>query len=151
LKRKSIPELGPFRYIRNSDISQPFQNRLTSTNNLVLSDFLHYNKENRHVFVYDYEGKILCVVVFDDEGDHFYLNLIENNEKHESECDEINPAPKLILFVEKVAKSLGYEKIRLDAVQTLVPYYEKLGYSTMNVKVDGGSYGILEKMKKELP
>jgi len=43
------------------------------------------------------------------------------------------------------------EKIRLDAVQTLVPYYEKLGYATMNVKVDGGSYGILEKMKKELP
>ncbi|QLH09290.1 hypothetical protein [Candidatus Nitrosotenuis sp. DW1] len=99
--RRPIPENGPFRYIRKDDTIQPFDNRLKSLNNLELSDFYNHNIANRHVFVYEFEGKILCILVFDDKGDHFYLNLIENNKVHEKECDRMNPAPKLIRYVEK--------------------------------------------------
>jgi hypothetical protein len=103
LKRRSIPEKGSFRYMRKTDLGQPFDNRLKSLNVLELADFFKHNVDNRHVFVYEFDDKILCVLVFDDKGDHFYLNLIENNEIYEKECDEVNPAPKLIRYVEKVS------------------------------------------------
>jgi hypothetical protein len=148
--RKSIPQIGPFRYICKTDIDQPLENRLKSLNNLELNNFFEHNAKNRHVFVYEFEGKILCILVFDDKGDHFYLNLIENNEIYEMECDEINPASKLIRYVEKVSKSLGYDKIRLDALEQLVPYYEELGYSPINETYYHKDYGLLVKMKKLL-
>jgi hypothetical protein len=148
MKRKSIPENGSFRYIHKDDIEQSFDNRLRSLNNLELSDFYNYNVENRHVFVYDFDNRVLCVLVFDDKDDHFYLNLIENNEVYGKECDEVNPAPKLITYVEKIAKSLGHKKIRLDSLEQLVPYYTKLGYSSMNDDEHHKDYGLLVKMKK---
>jgi hypothetical protein len=145
--RKHIPERGPFRYIHKADTVQTFDNRLRSLNNLELGDFYSHNIENRHVFVYEFDGRILCILVFDDKYDHFYLNLIENNQFYEKECDMINPAPKLISYVEKIAKSYGHKKIRLDALEQLVPYYTKLGYFSMN-KVRHRKYGVLVKMMK---
>ena len=111
MKRKSIPENGPFRYIRKDDIEQSFDNRLRSLNNLELSDFYNYNVENRHVFVYDFDNRVLRVLVFDDNDDHFYLNLIENNEVYGKECDEVNPAPKLITYVEKLPNLWAIKKL----------------------------------------
>ncbi len=146
--RREIPENGPFRYICKDDTRQPFDNRLKSLNDLELDDFYNHNTANRHVFVYEFDGKILCVLVFDDMGDHFYLNLIENNSACEKECDLMNPAPKLIGYVERVAKHFGHEKIRLDALEQLVPYYEKLGYLSMNEDEYHKDYGLLTKMAK---
>lgn len=123
---------------------------MKSLNNLALLDFFRHNAENRHVFVYEFEGKILCVLVFDDKGDHFYLNLIENNEIYENECDEINPAPKILRYVEEFSKSLGHIKIRLDSIEQIVPYYEALGYSSMGRTESHDVYGILIKMSKSL-
>lgn len=150
MKRKSIQERGPIRYIRKDDVKQSFDNRLKSLNHLELSDFYGHNNEDRHVFVYDFEGSIICVLVFDDMDNHFYLNLIENNEIYEKECDEINPAPKIIRFTENVAKSLGHTEIKLDALEQLVPYYTKLGYSSTGRIKNDRAYGLLVEMRKSL-
>ena len=89
-------------------------------------------------------------MAFDDKGDHFYLNLIENNEIHEKECDEINPASKLIAFTENIAKSLGHTEIRLNALEQLVPYYKDLGYSETGKTENDNVYGLLVEMQKSL-
>ena len=89
-------------------------------------------------------------MAFDDKGNHFYLNLIENNEIYEKECDEINPAPKLIRFTENIAKSLGHTEIRLNALEQLVPYYKKLGYSETGKTENDNVYGLLVEMQKSL-
>lgn len=68
LNRRSIPQHGPFRYIRKTDISQPFDNRLKSLNKLELIDFIKHNVANRHVFVYEFDGKILCILIFGNFG-----------------------------------------------------------------------------------
>lgn len=148
MKRKIIPENGPFRYIRKNDIKQLFDNRLKSVNNLELSDFYRHNVGNRHVFAYDLDNTVICILIFDDKGDHFYLNLIENNEIHKKKCDQINPAPKLIRYVENIARSLGHEKIKLDSLEQLVSYYTKLGYFSINETGQHDDYGRLVKMEK---
>lgn len=88
------------------------------------------------------------MLVFDDRGDHFYLNLTENNEIYEKECDMINPAPKLIRYVENIAKSLGHKKIRLDSLVHLEQYYTELGYSAIDEMKQHKIYGLLVKMEK---
>lgn len=149
MKRELFRE-GPIRYIRKNDTKQSFDNRLKSLNHLELSDFYDDNRGNRHIFVYDFGGKIICVLAFDDKGNHFYLNLIENNEIYEEECDEINPAPKLIRFTENIAKSLGHIEIRLNALEQLVPYYKELGYSPTGKTEKNNVYGLLVEMQKLL-
>ena len=149
MKRELFRE-GPIRYIRKKDTKQSFENRLKILNHLELSDFYDDNRGNRHIFVYDFGGKIICVLAFDDKGDHFYLNLIENNEIYEKECDEINPAPKLIRFIENIAKSFGHIEIRLNALEQLVPYYKELGYSTTSKTEKNNDYGLLVEMQKLL-
>jgi hypothetical protein len=149
MKRELFRE-GPIRYIRKKDIKQSFDNRLKSINRLELRDFYDHNRDTRHIFVYDFRGKIICVLAFDDKGDHFYLNLIENNEIYEKECDEINPAPKLIRFIENIAKSFGHIEIRLNALEQLVPYYKELGYSTTSKTEKNNDYGLLVEMQKLL-
>lgn len=89
-------------------------------------------------------------MAFDDKGNHFYLNLIENNEIYEKECDEINPAPKMIRFIENIAKSFGHTEIRLNALEQLVPYYKELDYSTTGKTEKDNVYGLLVEMQKSL-
>lgn len=149
MKRELFRE-GPIRYIRKNDTKQSFDNRLKSINHLELSDFYADNRDNRHIFVYDFGGKIICVLALDDKGNHFYLNLIENNDTYEKDCDEINPAPKLIAFTENIAKSLGHTEIRLNALEQLVSYYTELGYSETGKTEKNNVYGLLVEMRKSL-
>lgn len=150
MKRELFRE-GPISYIHKNDIKQSFDNRLKSLNHLELGDFYDDdNRGNRHIFVYNFVGKIICVLAFDDKGNPFYLNLIENNEIYEKECDEINSAPKLILFTENVAKSLGHTEIRLNALEQLVLYYKELGYSETGKIENDNVYGLLVEMQKSL-
>lgn len=102
------------------------------------------------MLVYDHRGKVLCVLVLDDEEDHFYINIIENNESYEKECDEINPAPRMIRYIEDISESVGYSKITLDSIQQLVPYYEMLGFVQSGRTVFDRNYGMLSNMSKPL-
>lgn len=89
-------------------------------------------------------------MVLDDKGDHFYLNLIENNEIHDKLCDELNPAPNMIRFVETLARSLGHTKIHLYSLEQLESYYKQLGYSATGKTEYDPNYGVLVEMKKLL-
>lgn len=89
-------------------------------------------------------------MALDDKGDHFYLNLIENNDTYEKDCDEINPAPKLVVFTENIAKSLGHTEIRLNALEQLVSYYKELDYSPTGKTEKNNVYGLLVEMQKSL-
>lgn len=89
-------------------------------------------------------------MVLDDKGDHFYLNLIENNEIHDKLCDELNPAPNMIRFVETLARSLGHTKIHLYSLEQLESYYKQLGYLATGKTEYDQNYGVLVEMKKLL-
>jgi hypothetical protein len=148
--RRLIPKIGSIRYINKADLKQSFDNRLKIKNKLALKDFYGENKKDRHVLVYDHEGIVICVLVFDDKGDHFYLNLIENNQIHTDLCNELNPAPNMIRFVENFARSIGHTKIRLYSLEQLVWYYEKSGYVSTGKTNFDPNYGVLIEMKKLL-
>jgi len=50
-------------------------------------------------------------------------------------------------MLKKIAESLGHKKMRLDALEQLVPYYTKLGYFSINEERHK-DYGLLVRMMK---
>ena len=151
MPRNDFPEIGAIRYIKQNDIEKPFDNILKRKNKIGLPEVFDYNIGQRHSLIYDYNDNILAFLVVDEYHDHFYLNLIENNQLFWEECRCVNPAPKLIFFVEKVALSRDHSWIMLDSLKStkLVAYYQTLGYSKVGDEIHP-SYGYVIKMKKIL-
>lgn len=56
---------------------------------------------------------------------------------------------RLLLFVEKMAKSSGMESIKVDASVTAKGFYTKKGYKTIG-KEKNSSYGVVYTMEKKL-
>jgi len=150
MARKKIPARGPFRYIRKSDVKKPFDNRFKRLNGVDFSSLLKDNKGSIHVLVYEYQRNILCFLALEDKGTHFYLNLIENNELFQTKIQTINPAPKLITYVEIISPHYGYKKVTLNSIQPLIQYYRDLGYSETGRTSYRQPYGLLTEMEKIL-
>jgi len=152
-KRNLFPEFGPIRYIDEKDIEKPFQNRLYKKNEIDLPELLKLNCDNKHCLVFeDDDGKILAFLAVDDEGDHFYLNLVEKNEQFPDECKKRNAAAKLIDRAEDIARSRGHTKIEMQSMShpKLVEYYKNLGYEKTGNTELNRTYGKLIDMKKNL-
>ena len=150
MARKKIPTSGPFRYIKKADTTKPFDNRLKPLNKVDFSTLYSDNKGATHVLVYDFQNKILCFLVVDDIGTHFYLNLVETNEIYPIECDYLNPAPKLIMYIETISPIFRYKKVTLASLPQLVPYYNNLGYNETGKTFNDPNYGRLIEMEKIL-
>ena len=149
MSRKEFILNPPFREIEQSDVERPFANELQPTNHIDLSYLVSLNIENRHVFVYDLNGKILGFMTFLDRNDHFHLDLIEVNRLH-AESKIAKPGFLLITLLEKLSEKFGYSRITLHSTQNNIAYYSNLGYEVSGNPIIDPNYGSLTPMEKSL-
>lgn len=147
MSRKEFVLNLPFREITASDGYQPFANELQPVNHVDLSSLVDLNIENRHVFVYDLDGKILGFMTFLDKGDHFHLDLVEVNRLHD-ESGIVKPGFMLITLLENLSGQFGYSRITLHSTQNNIPYYQNLGYEVTGELMHHPDYGPLTPMEK---
>jgi len=126
MTRKKIPEAGPYRYIKKSDIGKSFRNELFTVNKVTLKTLYYDNKGNTHVLVYDFDKKILAFLAFQDMGTHFHLDLVEQNRIQEAK--PIKPGTKLIDLMDDISRYYNYKKIDLLALPDMVNFYQSLGF-----------------------
>lgn len=139
----------PFREIVFSDGSQPFANELQPINHIDLSYLVDKNIGDRHIFVYELDGKVLAFMTFLDREDHFHLDLVEINRLHE-EYKTIRPGLLLIRLLENLSRNAEYSKVTLHSVQNRILYYRALGYAITGNLISDPTYGPLTPMEKSL-
>lgn len=149
MSRKQFVLNLPFREINQSDADQPFVNELQPINHIDLSHLTDRNVGNRHVFVYDLDGKVLAFITFLDRNDHFHLDLVEVNRLHQ-ESRVVKPGFMLITLVENLSKQFGHSRITLHSIQDRLPYYRNLGYEVTGDAMPDHNYGPLTPMEKAL-
>lgn len=149
IPRKDILVELPFREILSKDADQEFYNELFPKNRVDLSFLADKNTHNRHVLVYDFDGKVLGFMTFLDMGDHFHLDLVENNRLfHETAL--YKPGSQFIMLLDGVSREFGYGRITLNSVQDRVLYYEKHGFEISGASYADPSYGLQMPMTKQV-
>ncbi|MEX0861684.1 GNAT family N-acetyltransferase [Nitrosopumilus sp.] len=149
MTRKDFVLNLPFREITPSDAEQPFANELQPINHIDLSYLVNLNIENRHIFVYELDGKVLAFMTFLNREDHFHLDLVEVNRLHdESKC--VKPGFMLITLLENLSRGSGHSRITLHSIQDRIHYYQNLGYQVTGNPIPNPDYGPLTPMEKAL-
>lgn len=148
-QRKIFNFTPPIREIVPQDGEQSFQNEFQESNTDVLDKLTNMNIENRYVIVYELNGKILGFLTFLDKGDHFHLDLVETNRLHD-ESNIVKPGPSLLVVMEGISRTFGFNKISLHSTQKNLDLYHGLGYSISGNDFNHPTYGILTPMEKSL-
>lgn len=146
VRRNFVFPSPTFREITNEDTAKQFQNPLFQ-NGDALIECANMNTENTHVFVYDSGDDILAIMVFNDFGSFFHVEYLMANQLFNPQT----AGTKLLLLLEDLGKTLGYDHIELDALVGAIPYYKhpRLGYTEVGV-IQEGEYGKMSKMTKSL-
>lgn len=146
--RKKLPLALPFRYFKNSDASQDFDNRLYAVNKIGLDKLIGENRADKHIVVFDYNKKVAAFIIFKDLQDHFYIVLVETNDLIRT---ALNPGSQLIDYVEQVSILLGYKKIVLDSTDDMITRYQtQWRYRNIGYTYFDPQYGRLTRMEKIL-
>ncbi len=149
LSRREFALNLPFREIIPSDAAQPFANDLQPINHIDLSYLVDKNIDNRYIFVYDLDGKILAFMTFLEKRDHFHLDLVEVNRLYE-ESKTVRPGFLLITLLENLSRREGFSKVTLHSIQDRIMYYRNLDYVIAGESISDSVYGPLTPMAKSL-
>lgn len=150
MKRRSFLLNTPFREISPSDSSTKFHSSLLSIIETDLGKLAGENREEKHVWVYDLDGKILAVLSFLDIGLYFHMDLVAVNESEQDLCDEVHPGYSLFTLLEDFAIKFGHAKIRLDSVADRVMYWKSHGYQMTGIGHSDKRLGQIYPMEKQL-
>ena len=147
--RREFTYTLPIREIRPEDGIQPFKNDFHPLNTRILERLIQDNMGNRHILVYDLDGKVLGFLVFLEIGDHLHIDLVERNFLHDV-SNIVKPGPALVVFVESASRDAGFYKTTLCSTQENVRLYEGLGYHRSGTDFEDPNYGTLTPMEKIL-
>lgn len=140
----------PFREITLSDSSAKFTSSLLDAIGISFNHLIKENKDEKHVWVYNFDGKILAVLSFLDAGSYFHMDLVTINESEQELCDEIHPGYSLFALLEEFAKKFGHVKIRLDSIGDRIEYWKFHGYKIIGVGHADENLGQIYPMEKNL-
>jgi len=115
-----------------------------------MNSLVDENKDDKHVWVYDFDGKILGIFSFIDVNSCFYMDVIASNELFPELCDETRPGFSLFSTLEDIARNLGHSYIRLDSVSYRVEYWKSYGYQVSGMPKFVEKWGQLYPMEKNL-
>lgn len=150
LERKRFRLNLPYREILSTDVQHDFDNELLFAKNITLQKLYTENKDNYHVWVFEFDGKVLAFLTFVDEDDHFHIDMIAVNRIHHKLCDEIHPGYSLFTLLELVSLQFGYSKITLNSVQNRIKYWKSNGYEITGPAEFGNVWGMLTPMEKKI-
>jgi pyruvate carboxylase len=115
-----------------------------------LKNLVKENREEKHVWVYDVEGKILAVLVFVDFDSYFHIDLVVTNESEQKLCDQVHPGYSLFSLLEDFAIKFGHTRIRLDSIADRVEYWKSHGYVITGIGYNVENLGRIYPMEKTL-
>lgn len=150
MKRRSFLLNPPFRQIIASDSSAKFESSLLDAIGISLANLIKENKDDKHIWVYDFDGKILAVFSFLDVGTYFHMDLITINESEQKLCNEVHPGYSLFTLLEDYAVKFGHTKIRLDSIGERVEYWKSHGYQIIGMGHVDDKLGQIYPMEKQL-
>ena len=116
MARKIFKLNEPYREITPGDAKKPFQNEFLEKAGITLTVFVKENRDDKHVWVYDFEGKILAVLSFLDTDSYFYMDVLGKNRLYDDISVDLKPGYSLVKLLEDLSPKFGYTliKIRLD-------------------------------------
>jgi hypothetical protein len=142
-QRKQFKFTLPIREIQESDADQEFTNELQPKNDVDLAYLVENNHGRRHVIVHDIDGKVMAFLTFIDRDDHFHLDLVETNRIH-PESAQLNPGIALILTLEGMSRTFGFNRITLHSTPERIPLYQdRLGYVITGEAVYNSDYDMM--------
>lgn len=150
LARKIFKLNEPYREITPADAKKPFQNEFLEKAGITLAVFVKENHDDKHVWVYDFDGKILAVLSFLDTDSCFYMDILGKNRLHDDISIDLKPGYSLVKLLEDLSPKFGYPMIKLDSTANRVEYWKTLGYRISGTPSWNEKFGQLFPMEKKL-
>lgn len=122
LTRKIFKLNEPFQEITYDDTKKPFRNELLEKAGITLTVFVKENHDDKYVWAYDFDGKILAVLSFLDTGSCFYMDVLGKNRLHDDISDDLKPGFSLVKLLEDLSPKFGYTVIKLESTSNRVEY-----------------------------
>jgi hypothetical protein len=150
LARKIFKLNEPFREITSDDTKKPFRNEFLEKAGITLTAFVKENHDDKYVWVYDFDGKILAVLSFLDTGSCFYMDVLGKNRLHDDISDDLKPGFSLVRLLEDLSPKFGYAMIKLESTSNRVEYWKSQGYKITGTPSLSAKFGQLFSMEKRL-
>jgi len=137
-----------FRFLREGDVDQPFQTGDKRMDRYVLRDYFQWSLlPNDLVILYEIDGKLAGIVEMTVHTDYIEIEMLGRNIL----VDATGVGTKLMSFVENIARQLGRREIRLEALDSVVEWYDAvLGYEEYSDAVHDYEFGRLTPKRKSI-
>lgn len=150
MTRKNFNLNPPFREIRNVDALKEFKSEFLETHGIDFVNLPNENKDDKYVWVYDLDDKILAVLSFLDTSTHFFMDVVFNNDLWTELCNEVHPGFSLFSMLEDLSPNFDYHKILLDSTDDRLDYWKHHGYQHRGMPYSKPKWGKLYPMQKDL-
>lgn len=110
-----------------------------------LKDYYLWKLQGDLVYVLDIEGNVAGVIDIVESEDYLLVDMLARNILVRAE----NVGSRLLGFAEHLAKIKGKKLVKLEALDTAVGFYKKMGYKEVYKRFDR-EWGLLTIMEKEI-
>jgi len=149
MERRTFELNEPYRETTFLDSIKKFESGFFDALGISLSSLVAENKDDKHVWVYEADDKILGVISFLDSESEIIVDVVSNNQLFPHLCNEVKPGRSLYLVLEDLSISFEIPKIRLESISDRVGYWKNLGFVLSGMPY-AGKVGMLYPMEKKL-
>ncbi|BDC19512.1 GNAT family N-acetyltransferase [Acidianus sp. HS-5] len=128
-----------------TDVEKPFKSGDHRMDKYTLKDYYLWKLQGDLVYVLDVDGNIAGVIDIIEENESLLVDMLARNILINAE----KVGSRLLGFAEDLAKNKGKKTVKLEALDTAVGFYKKMGYKEIYKKIDK-EWGLLTLMEKEV-
>ncbi|PVU74764.1 hypothetical protein DDW13_06240 [Acidianus hospitalis] len=127
------------------DAEKPFKSGDYRMDKYSLKDYYLWKLQGDLVYVLDVDGNIAGVIDIVEKEDSLLIDMLARNNLVKAE----KVGSRLLDFAEYLAKIKGKKLVKLEALNTAIGFYKKMGYKEVYKRFDK-EWGILTVMEKEI-
>jgi len=127
------------------DAEKPFKSGDYRMDKYSLKDYYLWKLQGDLVYVLDVDGNIAGVIDIVEKEDSLLIDMLARNTLVKAE----KVGSRLLDFAEYLAKIKGKKLVKLEALNTAIGFYKKMGYKEVYKRFDK-EWGILTVMEKEI-
>ncbi len=127
------------------DIEKPFKSGDYRMDKYTLKDYYIWKLQGDLVYVLDIDGNIAGVIDIIEDSESLMIDMLARNILVNAE----KVGSRLLNFAEDLAKIKGKKIVKLEALDTAIGFYKKMGYREIYKKIDK-EWGLLTLMEKEI-
>jgi GNAT superfamily N-acetyltransferase len=127
------------------DAEKPFKSGDYRMDKYSLKDYYLWKLQGDLVYVLEVDGNIAGVIDIVEKEDNLLIDMLARNTLVKAE----KVGSRLLDFAEYLAKIKGKKLVKLEALNTAIGFYKKMGYKEVYKRFDK-EWGILTVMEKEI-